>query len=204
MKKTRIIYLFSAIALLLASCNLSDFQFNKLTDPSGLSPIIYRPVSSGSYIVKDYTVFPWVGNTIVPVDSLKFRMITYPLDSMNFNTSGTDSMVIIIKTTNETPMRYRYVLSFTGTSMDSRVYSKYLNGAIINSQGDIIEASNDSIEYKLNAQDVKNLSIAPEMDLAITLYQPLQGPVLANVLKFAPISFKIAFRAPINLFKSQL
>jgi hypothetical protein len=202
MRKDLLYFLSSAVTLFFASCNLSDFQTENLAKPSGLNPVVYRPVSSGTYLVKDYTIFPWAGNTPVTVDSLKFKPIAYPLDSMKMNTSGTDSMVVIIKTVNETPMKYRYKLSFKGTSMDSG--SKLLNAATIDQQGFVIEASKDSLEYQLNSNDVKSLGSATQFDLSITLYQPAKGPVVANVLKSSQISFRIGFRAPVNLFKFKL
>ena len=108
-------------------------------------------------------------------------------------------MWVIIKTVNETPMKYRYWLSFTpGRTMQSAI----LNAATVNAAGDVVAASNDSIEYKLNKSDVVNLGKATRMDLAISLYKP-GTPVIANVLKSSQITFRIGFRAPINLFKLQ-
>lgn len=202
MRKDWLISLLCAIALFLGSCDLSDFQLERLAKTDELSPVVYRPVSIGTYVVKDYVTVPGTGNTPVTIDSLIFKPIVYLLDSMKFKTAGTDSMVVIIKTVNETPMRFRYSLSFTGTTMDSG--GKLLSAATINPQGDVIEASRDSLEYKLNQLDVANLGAATQMDLSITLYQPEKGPILANVLKNSPITFYVGFRAPVNLFKVKL
>ena len=202
MRKDRFFYLLGFLTIFLMSCNLSDFQFDKLAEPTGLNPVIYRPVSSGTYVVKDYAAVPGFGGTPFTADSLNFTMVSYPFSGMSFNTIGTDSMVVIIKTVNETPMKYRYKLSFTGTSMDSG--SKLLSAATINPQGDVIEASHDSLEFKLDSTGVANLGLATQIDLSVTLYQPDKGTVLANVLKNSQISFKIGFRAPINLFKIKI
>lgn len=202
MKKDWGISLLFAVALFLVSCDLSDFQMERLATTSELSPVIYRPVSVGTYVVKDYVTIPLSGNLPVKADSLKFRPIVYQLDSTQFKTAGTDSMVVIIKTINETPMRFRYSLSYTGTTMYSG--SKLLSAATINPHGDVIEASSDSLEYKLTKADVSNLGTATQMDLLVTLYQPEKGPVLANVLNYSPITFHIGFRAPVNLFKVKL
>ena len=204
MSKNYCYILVGAMTFFLISCDLSDFQLDKLIKPTDLNPVIYRPVSSGTYVVKDYTTVPGPGNASVGVDSLNFNPIHYPLNGMTFNTTGTDSMVVIIKTVNETPMKYRYRLSFTGVTMDSGSKSKFLNAATINTQGDVIEASKDSLEFKLDTADVKNLGMATEMDLSITLYKPDNGMVVANILKNSQISFKIGFRAPINLLKTKL
>jgi hypothetical protein len=201
MRKERIFYILGLITLLFVSCNLSDFNLDKLTDPSGLNPVIYRPFSSGSYVVNDYTTFTWSGNTIVTADPLNFKPILYPLNGITLNTKGIDSMVVIVKTVNETPMKYRYTITFNGTVLDSG--TTLLNEAATDSQGNVTVASKDSIEYKLNPADINNLATATQVDLNISLHQPGTAPVVANALKFAQISMKIGFRAPINLFKLQ-
>ena len=210
MKNNRVLGLLFAIGLLLGSCNLSDFNPDLFADPTGLNPVIYRPMTSGTYIVKDYTNIKELGSAPVLDDSIHFRMIQYPLNGMTFNTSGTDSLVIIVKTINETPMKYSYKLIFRGsnfddsTMVDSRSKSKYLDGGILNPQGDVMDASKDSIEFKLDSLGVVKLTAATQIDLSITLYQADKGSVLANVLKNAPISFYIGFRAPVNLFKVKI
>jgi hypothetical protein len=210
MRNNRVPYLLFAIWLLLGSCNLSNFNYDIFTDPTGLNPVIYRPMTSGSYLVKDYATIKELGNTPVLADSILFKTIQYPLNGMTFNTSGTDSMVIIVKTINETPMKYSYKLIFHGPGFDdstlvnSKSKSKYLAGGFLNPQGDVIDASKDSLEFKLDLPGVLKLTAATQIDLSITLYQPDTGSVLANVLKNAPISFYIGFRAPINLFKLKI
>lgn len=210
MKNSRVLGLLCSMALLLGSCNLADFNPDLFADPTGLNPVVYRPMTSGSYIVKDYATIKELGSTPVLADSILFKTIQYPLNGMTFNTSGTDSMVIIVKTINETPMKYGYKLIFRGSNfadsimVDSRSKSKYLAGGILNPQGDVMDASKDSLEFKLDSLGVAKLNAATQIDLSITLYQPDKGSVLANVLKNAPISFYIGFRAPVNLFKVKI
>ena len=201
MKIHRFFFLAGLAIILMVSCNLSEFKLNTFSKITGLNPIVYRPVSTGIYAAKDYAVFPETGFAPVTEDSLNFQPnpIQYPFTGMNFNTVGSDSMWVIIKTINDTPMKYRYWLSYTpGKTMQSPI----LNAASVNGAGAIVAASTDSIEYKLNSNDVKNLGFATGMDLAITLYKP-GTPVIATVLKTSQITFKIGFRAPINLFKLQ-
>lgn len=201
MKIYRFLFFAGLAVILMVSCNLSEFKLNTYAKVTGLDPVVYRPVSSGIYATKDYAVFPETGFAPVTEDSLNFlpNPIPYPFTGMNFNTVGSDSMWVIIKTINETPMKYRYWLSYTpGKTMQSPI----LSAATVNAAGDIVNASKDSIEYKLNTNDVKNLGLATGMDLSITLYKP-GSLVIANVLKTSQITFKIGFRAPINLFKLQ-
>jgi len=202
MNKVKLIIWHLVIAFLMVSCDLSDFQLERLAKTNELSPVFYRPVSVGTYVVRDYATVPGSGNMPVTIDSLLFKTIEYPLDSLTLNTTGTDSMVVIIKTVNETPMKLRYSLSFGGTTLDSG--NKLLSAATVNNQGDVIASSRDSLEYQLNSVDVKNLGAATQMDLYIQLFQPEEGLVLANVLKSSSITFYIGFRARINLFKVKL
>lgn len=204
MRKKWFSFVAGTVAIFVTSCNMSDFEMNRFAKITGLDPVIYRPVSYGSYAVKDYLVFPQVAFTPVPNDSLTFNPISYPINGFTFNTTGSDSMVVVIKTTNEIPMRYRYTLSFNGTTLDSRTKNNYLNAAAVSVQGDVMSSANDSIEYKLNPQDVMNLAAATQMDLQIVLYKPTTGTVIASVLRGSQISFKIGFRAPVNLLKIKL
>jgi hypothetical protein len=206
MKNFKFLNLLFVLGLLIVSCNLSDFDLAKFADPTGLNPVVYRPMTSGTYVVKDYFNVPGTGNTPVILDSIKYKLIQYPLNGTLFNTNGIDSMVVIVKTVNETPMKYRYKLIFTGSGYKDSimVMSKILDAASMNTQGDVIAFAKDSSEYKLDSLGIVKLGSAIQIDLSITLFQPDKGTVLANVLKYAPVSFNIAFRAPINLFKVKL
>ena len=202
MSKNHFSVILAALAFSLLACNMSDFQFDRISKLADINPVVYRPLSRGTYMIKDYFTITGLGNTPVTKDTLKLNKIYYPLESLKFNTSGVDSMVIIIKTVNETPMKYRYVLSFATTNLDSG--SKLLGAATMTSQGDVMDYSNDSIEYKLDVKAIKNLGMASKIDLSISLFQPGKGTVYAAVLRNSQISFYIGFRAPINLFKARL
>lgn len=204
MKSLRTLYSLFIVAVVVWSCNLSDFQLDRLVQPDGLSPVVYRPFATGTYNVKDYAVFPGAGNAPVTLDSISFRQINYPFNGMTLNTKGTDSMVVIVKTVNETPMKYSYSLSFSGTTLRSSSIRKYLTPAVINAQGDVMETVSDSLEFRLTPKDVINLGTTGQVDLQITLYQPDKGTVIASVLKASRISFRIGFRAPLNLFDISL
>ncbi len=207
MKNFKCIKLLFAIGLLLGSCNLSDFDLSKFAEPTGLNPVVYRPMASGTYIIKDYYKGPpLVGNTPVTADPIYLKIIPYPFNGMTFNTNGINSMVVIVKTSNETPMKYQYKLIFTGPGYkdSTMIMSKILDSAPVNMQGLVDGVFRDSSEYKLDSLGVVKLGSATDIDLSITLYQPTHGTVLANVLKYSPISFYFGFRAPINLFKIKI
>jgi len=197
MSKNQFFSIIGSVALLLASCNLSDFQTSKLISPTDLNPVLYMPVATGNYLVKDYTHIPELGNMPVLEPKIVFDTIRYDMTKLNFLPTAVDSMVIIVKTVNETPMKLQYSFSFTGKI----VTSPLLPGAKLNPNGDVIEASKDSIEYKLNYAEILNLGITPSIDFAISLFQPGSGSVIATVLKNSNISVKVGIRAPVNLVK---
>ena len=202
MSKFQFSFILAALVCCVLACNMSDFQFDKISKFADINPVVYRPLSRGTYIIKDYFTITGLGNTPVTKDTLKLNKISYALDSLILNTTGVDSMVVIVKTINETPMRYRYVLSFANTNLDSG--SKLLAAATMTSQGDVMDYSKDSIEYRLDVKAIKNLGLASRIDLSISLFQPAKGTVLSAVLRNSQISFYIGFRAPINLFKARL
>lgn len=202
MSKIQFSVLLMVLAFCLPACNMSDFQFDKISKSADINPVVFRPVSRGTYMIGSYYSLTGLGNIPVTKDTLRLSKITYSLDSLILNTSGVDSMVVIIKTINETPMKYRYILSFASTNLDSG--SKLLGAASMNSQGDVMDYHKDSIEYKLDAKAIKNLGLASKFDLSILLFQPGKGTVYTSVLRNSQISFYIGFRAPINLFKARL
>lgn len=202
MSKNHFSVILAALAFSLLACNMSDFQFDKISKLADINPVVYRPLSRGTYMIKDYFTITGLGNTPITKDTLKLNKISYALDSLILNTTGVDSMVVIVKTINETPMKYRYVLSFATTNLDSG--SKLLGAATMTTQGDVMDYNNDSIEYKLDVKAIKNLGLASKIDLSISLFQPGKGTVYAAVLRNSQISFYIGFRAPINLFKARL
>lgn len=199
MSKYRFCWFIGILLFFLYSCNLSDFETERLIEPTDLKPVIYLPVAYGTYPVKDYAVISQTGNTIVPQPQIDFipSPIPYDLKGLSFSTQAIDTMVVIVKTVNETPMKLQYNLSFTGTSMNSGK----LQSAKLNSNGDVLEAARDSLEFGLNAAEIKMLGTAPVMGLAISLFQPDTGDVVANVLKSSQVSFKIGVRVPVNLVK---
>ncbi len=199
MSKFILFWFFGALLFSLNSCNLSDFETSRLTEPTDLKPVVYLPVAYGTYPVKDFATIPQTGNAVVLQPQINFDLfpIPYDLKGMNFSTLAIDTMVVIVKTVNETPMKLQYKLSFTGTMMDSGT----LKGAKLNSNGDVLEAARDSLEFGLNAAEIKMLGTAPILGLSISLFQPDTGSVIANVLKSSQVIFKIGFRAPVNLVK---
>jgi hypothetical protein len=199
MTKYRLFWFIGALLVFLCSCDLSDFETERLIEPTDLKPVVYLPVAYGTYPVKDFATIPQSGSTVVTQPEINFDKfpIPYDLKGLSFSTQAIDTMVIIVKTVNETPMKLLYKLSFPGKVMDSDT----LQSALLNSNGDVLEASTDSIEYGLSAAEIKILGSAPVMELYISLYQPDTGAVIANVLKGSQLSFKIGVRVPVNLVK---
>ena len=53
-----VVLLFAAIMLF--SCNLDDFNLNKLADPIDIVPDVYAPLAYGTFKVKDFGKLVWL------------------------------------------------------------------------------------------------------------------------------------------------
>lgn len=201
MRKIRSYCLTGVAALLLSSCVLSLFDPHKLIEPTDLKPLVYIPIASDLLQVKDYTSNLPLGNAIVTASRVDLQPIQYDLVGLKFDTQVVDSLVLIIKSINETPMKLRYLLTYTGgPNMDSDT----LRSGLLNSNGDVLEAAKDSLEFFLNKSQVMSLGQSPVLSLRVSLFQPDKGSVVSSVLKNSGISFQIGCRGPVNLIKIKL
>lgn len=201
MRKFSILCLMGVVLLTFTSCILSIFDPKKLVDPTDLKPLVYLPIANDLLQIKDHASNLPLGNAVVLASRVDLKPISYDLANLNFDASLVDSLVLIVKTVNESPMKIRYILSYPGgPTMDSDT----LKSATLNSNGDVIEAAKDSLEFYLNKSQIISLGNAPLLSLNISLFQPDKGSVVASVLKNSAISFKIGCRAPVNLINIKL
>ena len=55
-----------AMAVAFQSCNLDDFELDRLTDPTGLKPLVFAPLAYGTYPVSDFITLSGVPTNPVP------------------------------------------------------------------------------------------------------------------------------------------
>ncbi|MCE1198978.1 MAG: hypothetical protein LWW85_08415, partial [Marinilabiliales bacterium] len=126
-----------AVAVFLMSCNLSDFSTDKLTPLNQVSPVLYLPIAYGTFKFSDYAKIAETGNAVVNTAQIDFKPnpIPYDIQELNFSSTKLDSLYIIVKSQNETPMKYRYQFSFSGETFDSGL----LKSALLTPSNDVLE-----------------------------------------------------------------
>jgi hypothetical protein len=204
MKRLKRLILFMLFTIVLSGCEQEYFDLSIYTDPKSLKPLVYLPVSLGDYVVNDFTNIPESGNTPVLTQQIKLDSIKYELSGSDFSSATIDSLYMVIKTTNGTPMQLQYELLFEVLDPESRkvvLHSQLLPGGTLDAAGHVTAAARDSTTFALSNPEYKIVSAAKRYTLLLTLTQPKTGTVLADELKSGKVSVKVAYRAHINFLK---
>ncbi|HEY5510488.1 MAG TPA: hypothetical protein VIK10_05595 [Prolixibacteraceae bacterium] len=197
MKQKIKLFFLIVITFIINSCEPEYFDISRFKSPDNLAPIVYLPVSSGDYIVKDYVNIPESGNALVLTAQIKLDSIQYDLTGLAFQTAAVDSVFLIVKTINANPMQIQYAISFNGVVINSPV----LPGGTLDLAGHVTAPSEKTTTFVLSNPEFKKLGEASGYTLLFTLSQPKVGPVIANDLKTGKISMMIACRASLKLLK---
>ena len=197
MKRSCRIILLIIIPFLIIGCDILRLDTSKFKKLDDLTPTVYLPISSGDYLVSDYTSFPETGNVQISTPQIAFNPIVYDLTGLEYNIDAVDTFYVVIKTTNACPMQLQYSLNFNGVKLNSAV----LSGGTLDVAGHVTAPSEKTTQFLLPNADFRKFNQATSMTLSIILYQPQTGRVIANDLKSGKIAVKISFRASINLLK---
>lgn len=204
MKQPKKLILFIFIVFLISSCEQEYFDLTLYTAADNLTPTVYLPISSGDYQIKDYTSIPENGNSPVNTPQIKLDSIKYDLTGLEFNTAAIDTLFMVVRSSNTSPMQYQYSLIFEVLDAESskvELKSNILPGGMLDGAGHVTAASKDSTTFILNNPAYQIVSKAKRYTLLITLIQPNTGVVIANELKNGKIGIKIAYRAPVDILK---
>lgn len=194
--KHNIRYIFLIMTILTFNgCAPEYFDISKFNSPDDLTPMIYLPVATGDYLIKDYINIPETGNTPVNNAQIELAAIKYDLTGLEFKTTAVDTLFIVVKTINACPMQFQYSLYFNGVLLKSPV----LPGGTLDATGHVTAPAENTTTFPLSNTEFKKLSQASGYSLLITLSQPNAGLVIANDLKNGKISLKIAWKAPLKL-----
>jgi len=197
MKQKIKLFFLIVITFIINSCEPEYFDISRFKSPDNLAPIVYLPVSSGDYLVKDYVNIPEADNAPVLTAEIKLDLIQYDLTGLAFHTAAVDSISLIVKTINDDPMQIQYTISFNGVVLDSPV----LPGGTLDLAGHVTTPSQKTTTFVLSNPEFNKLCEASGYTLLFTLTQPKVGPVIANDLKTGKISVMIACRASLKLLK---
>ncbi len=197
--------LFSLLAVLFHACNLEDFDFDKLTDPDDLKPVVFAPLAYGTYSVNDLVTIPLPDTDPVTAPVLELDSIVYSLDGTTFRNAAVDSVYLIINLTNGTPMKFHYQFAFADSISGAILGQTFDSGVIqpgkTDATGTVTEPFATQNIFKLGADDLDNLDAADQFVLYTELEQPDSGTVTVKNLKDSEFKVQISFYAPVNLAK---
>lgn len=204
-KIIRIGTLLTSIAVILFSCNLDDFDLDKLADPDDLTPKIYAPLAYGSYKVDDFVNISLPDNAPVTDPVVQLDPVVYDYTGTSIRTSAVDSVYLMVTLTNGTPMKLRYKFSFID-KQSGYVYGKIYDSGLIDAgktdaTGKVTEPTIAKKEYRLGPVDLDNIESANAMKLTVELEQPDSGTVIVKNLEESGFKVQISFYSPVKVSK---
>jgi len=181
------------IGVLLFSCNLDDFNLNKLAATTNIVPKAFAPLAYGTFKVSDFTASPApADNTPVPVAGLDLSPLIISKLGTTFSNAALDSIYLITLFTNNTPCVMEFELSFldnSGTQMGKLL----LSGPIP------VGAIESKIKFPLGPIDQTNLQKAALIQMDFKLFPPASGTITYGVAKTKSFTTKLSFYAPVTL-----
>lgn len=184
------------VAFILFSCNLEDFNLNKLADPVDVVPDVFAPLVYGTFTVANLVPIPApVNSTPIPATGLDLPL-TISKSGTTFSSAAVDSVYLIIHISNNTPCDMEFELSFLSGPTGPLVGNKFNLGKI--------PANAPDFEFipllGLDRTDQDNLQRASYIKLNFKLFPPATGNTYGDV-KAKSFKVNISFYAPVRLQK---
>lgn len=188
------IVLFSA-ALMMFSCNLEDFNLNKLSKTNDIVPDVFAPLAYGIFKVSDLAPVPApLDNAQIPAFGINLDPLIISKLGTTFSSAAIDSVYLITHFTNETPCDVEFELSFV-TASGIQIGKSFPSEKIAAGAKDfpILPL------FGLGLADQNNLEQATDIKLSFKLLPPTTVNITYGAVKSKQFSVKISFYAPVNL-----
>ena len=187
------IILFLAVVILF-SCHLEDFNLNKLSKTNDIVPDVYAPLAYGTFTVQNIIPDPATPDlTPIPITGLEIPLVVSK-SGTSFSSAAIDSVYLITHFTNDTQCEMEFDLSFVNAA-GVQIGNPFPSGKIA------VGAKNFRIPlFGLGPIDQNYLNQATNIKLNFRLFPSNTASTYGDV-KAASFSFKISFRAPVNLQK---
>lgn len=187
-----IAFFFSAIMLF--SCNLEDFNLNKLSKANDIVPDVFAPLAYGTFKISDLAPVPAPSdNAQIPAGGIDLTPILLNKTGTTFNSTAIDSVYLITHFTNGTPCNMEFELSFVNASGIQL-------GQSFPSANIPAGAVDQKIQFPLGPIDQTNLQQATDIKLIFKIYSPnAASPITYGAVKSKPFIVKISFYAPVRL-----
>ena len=180
-----------AMAVAFQSCNLDDFELDRLTDPTGLKPLVFAPLAYGTYPVSDFITLSGVPTNPVPA-SVVLNPIVYDVQSVRFYHAAVDSVDLIITFTNQMPVEVTYNMASTYMGIQlGKIYSSGVIGA----------GETNVTTFKLGAADIQNIDDSDQLLFSALLTVPAGATVTEANLLSSDFKVQISVKGPVDLMK---
>lgn len=188
------VLLFASIVLF--SCNLEDFNLNKLSKTNNLIPDVFAPFAYGTFKVSDLAPTPApLDNDQIPASGINLDPIIISKVGTSFSSVAIDSVYLITHFTNETLCDMEFELSFV-TASGIQIGKSYNSGIITSGAKDFRIPF-----FDLGRVDQNNLAKATDIKLSFKLFPSILGNTTYGLVKSKQFSVKLSFYAPVDLQK---
>jgi len=178
------------------SCNLEDFNLDKLSEHHGVVPTLFAPICYGTFEVEDMITGPVADGFPIPSDSLPIVSISLKKTGANFRSNALDSVYLVTHFTNDTPVNIEFGLNFISASTGLPIGQTFHSGKIP------AYAKDFRIQFNLGPVDQDNLMDSSDIKLSFNLSSPdAANPILYKEVKNTLFTIKISFYAPVYLWK---
>jgi hypothetical protein len=86
----------------------------------------------------------------------------------------------------------------TGTSVGQTFDSKVMPAGKMDPTGKVVQSVSTKVEFKMDSNDLDNVTIADGIKFTVKLFQPDTGAVIVKNLKASLINVQISVRAPFH------
>ncbi len=184
-------------AVTLFSCNLEDFNLNKLADPV-IVPEVFAPLAYGTFKVSDLAPAPApTANAQIPAGGFNLDPVIISKSGTSFSSAAIDSVYLITHFTNATPCDMEFELSFLSSSNGPPIGKIHNSGKIPAYRPDF----NIIPFFGLDRTDQDDLQNATYIKLNFKLFPSDTGNITYDAVKSKLFTVKISFYAPVNLQK---
>jgi hypothetical protein len=188
-----VVVLFFA-SIMFFSCNLEDFNMNKLSKTNDIVPEVFAPLAYGTFKISDLAPVPVpLDNAQIPAGGIDLTPILLSKSGTTFSSTAIDSVYLITHFTNGTPGNMEFELSFVNASGVQL-------GQSFPSANIPAGAVDQKIQFPLGPIDQTNLQQATDIKLIFRIYSPnAASPITYGAVKSKPFTVKISFYAPVRL-----
>jgi hypothetical protein len=189
--------------LLFNSCNMEDFNLNKLST-SDIAPTFYVPMAYGTFKVKDY--IPPIGSDyqVIIVPEVDLNTFNWHKGTLSFRTDAVDSAYMDVTFTNSTPMKMQIQFSFTDYTSEITKSKVFDSGIIIegsvDATGKVVSSSVASEKFPLDNSDLQIIKTTDGIKCTVKFFQP-GDPVMVKNLKESEFKIQLNLKANVLLDK---